>query len=227
LERVDLFDERMPYVEDWDLWLRMSHAGCQMDWLEEVVCKYRIHGGNMVRNALLMKQGMITMLDKLYAQPDPSPEILALRDSAYANVLLNAAARAYAANAPKEGKESLSQALELDPSLLNGDPPRVLNSLASFALSPLTENAEAFMDVLLNDMPESLSSIQWSTRKARGLLHAVAAFEHYRCREHLAVAKHVILALLHDPGWVRNRGLFSIMGRTLLEQGKLFMNARQ
>jgi hypothetical protein len=227
LERVDLFDERMPYVEDWDLWLRMSHAGCQMDWIEEPVCYYRIHGGNMVRNALLMKQGMITMLDKLYAQPDLSPEILALRDSAYANVLLNAAARAYAANAPEEGKESLSQALELDPSLLNGDPPRVLSSLASFALSPLTEDAEAFMDVLLNDMPEGLSLVNWSRRKARGLLHAVSAFECYQRQEEKAVARHVLLALTYDPRWMRNRGLFSITGRALWNQARSLIKRKQ
>jgi len=100
----------MRYIEDWDLWLRMSHLGCRMDWLREPVCSYRIHGGNMVRHAMLMKIGMITMFDKLYTHADLPAEILALRDPAYAHAYLNAAARAFAADAAAEGRECLASA---------------------------------------------------------------------------------------------------------------------
>jgi len=227
LIRVGLFDERIKGPDDWDLWLRMAQQGCQMTWLKEPVCKYRIHGGNMVRNALLMKTGMIIMLDKLFAHSDLPGEIMALRDQAYANVYLNAAARAYAAGAVKEGKAWLVNAVELNPALLEGNPPQVLDTLASFALTPLAGKATAFMDTLLSNLPGQGGIPRWSRRKARGLLHAVAAFEGYQRQEHLAVATHALLALLHDPGWVRNRGLFSITGRALWGQVKLLAGARQ
>ena len=102
-------------MEDWDLWLRMSYAGCRMDWLEEPVCYYRIHGGNMVRHARLMKAGMLTMFDKLFAQSELPVEVLAMRDQIYANVYLNAAARAYAAGDANEGKACLGNAIQLNP----------------------------------------------------------------------------------------------------------------
>lgn len=220
LERVGLFDESMRRIEDWDLWLRLSHAGCQMDWIEEPVCCYRIHGGNMVRDVLLMKNGMIAMMDKLFEQSKLPTEIIALRNAAYANIFLNAAARAYAVNAPDEGKESLAQAIAVDPSLLDGDPPHLLSSLASFALSPLVDNAEAFLDILLSNMPNNLLAIQYSKRQVRGLLRAISAFDCYQRGENMAVTRHALSTVLYDPKWLRHRGLVSVTGRAIWRQAK-------
>jgi len=216
LESAGLFDETMQRIEDWDLWLRMAHLGCAMDWIKEPVCYYRIHGGNMVRNVRLMKEGMVTMLEKLFSQPCLPAEIMALRDRAYANVYLNAAARAYAAGAVEEGKAWLTNAVELNPALLKGNPPRVLDSLASFALNPLAGDADAFMDMLMSNLPERDGIPRWSRRKARGLLHAVAAFEHYQRQAYKSVVREAISALSLDPSWLRNRGLISITGRSLV-----------
>lgn len=215
LERVGLFDEQMRYVEDWDLWLRLSYAGCRMEWLKRPLCCYRIHGSTMTRNVQLMKAGMLAMFDKFYAQPGLQPEVLALREAAYANVYLNAAARAYAAGEVKEGKECLARAVALDPSLAQGNPPRMLDSLASFALTPSVNHAETFMDVVVSNLPEGAGIPRYSRRKARGLLHAVAAFEHDGRREQVAAARDALAALLHDPSWARNRGLLSLIGRSL------------
>jgi hypothetical protein len=217
LERAGLFDETMRYVEDWDLWLRMSRLGCRMEWLEEVVCCYRIHGSNMARHAQLMKAGMLTMLDKLYVQPDLPSEIVDLRDRAYANVYLDVAARAYAAGDVEAGKECLAIAIEREPALLEGNPPRVLDSLASFAQGPLAGDANVFMERLVNHLPAGASLSHWSSiRKARGLLHAVAAFEHYEYQDYWRAVKEVALTLVRDPSWLRHRGLISIGGRALV-----------
>ncbi|MCC7354412.1 MAG: glycosyltransferase [Anaerolineae bacterium] len=215
LDKVGLFDETMRYVEDWDLWLRLSYAGCRMDWLPQMVCRYRIHGNTMTRNVQLMKAGMLAMFDKFYAQPDLPAEVLALRDAVYANVYLNTAARAYAAGDVEEGKECVARATALDPSLLQGDPPRVLGSLTSFALTPLVNDAETFMDMLVSNLPEGAGLPRYSKRKARGLLHAVNAFEHSRRDERRVAARHALSALLHDPGWLRNRGLLSLVGQAM------------
>jgi glycosyltransferase involved in cell wall biosynthesis len=209
LDKAGLFDENMRYIEDWDLWLRMSHLGCQMDWLKEPVCSYRIHGGNMVRHAVLMKNGMITMLDKLYADNDLPPGILALRGPAYGNIYLNAAARAFSASADNEGKDCLDNAFKHDLSLLNGNPPRFLSSLASFALSPLCNDADTFMYRLIGNLPESAGTLNWSKRKALSLLRATAAFDHYQHGEHKQAARKALSALALDPSWLRNRGLIA------------------
>jgi glycosyltransferase involved in cell wall biosynthesis len=208
LERVNLFDENMPYVEDWDLWLRISHVGCRMDWIKNIVCYYRLHNKNMVRNAFQMKQGMLRMLDKLYAQPNLPIEIVEMQNRAYANIYLNAAARAYASSDIGEGKEWLTKAIELDSNLLIGEPPRFLDNLASFALTPLAGNACFFIERVVENLPDRIDVPHWSKRKARGLLWAVTAFDSYRRQDYKNVSKYTFLAYCHDWVWMFNRGLF-------------------
>ncbi|NJM39418.1 MAG: glycosyltransferase [Anaerolineae bacterium] len=110
LDRAGGFDETMKRIEDWDLWLRLAHLGCKFAWLREAACYYRIHGSNMVRDVGLMRDGMLTMLDKLYAHDGLPADVLALRNKAYANVYLNTAGRAYAADTIEEGRAALGRA---------------------------------------------------------------------------------------------------------------------
>jgi glycosyltransferase involved in cell wall biosynthesis len=40
------FDEDLSGPEDADLWIRLAHSGCVFEYLDELTCKYRMHGGN-------------------------------------------------------------------------------------------------------------------------------------------------------------------------------------
>jgi glycosyltransferase involved in cell wall biosynthesis len=213
LEKAELFDEKMPYVEDWDLWLRMSFLGCQMAWLEKTVCYYRIHGGNMVRHAVLMKNGMLRMFEKLFSQPELPAVIKVLENQAIAYAYLNGAARAYAAGDALEGKDCLKRAIQLDPRLLAGIPPKALDSLISFALSSLCDDALKFVEQLAGNMPDELQS--WSARKLLGLLHAVSAFDGEKQGKQKAVFMSGMQAFWNDPSWLLNRGLVLITLRAL------------
>jgi len=209
LERVGLFDEEMRYVEDWDLWLRLSHAGCRMGWLRQSVCLYRIHGQNMVRDVHQMKLGMVHMLDKFYARLDVSEPLKRLRSRAYGNIYLNIAARALAGGLGSEAAASLAQAVAADPSLAGSDPPRFLQSLASFALSSWVVDAKAFMREAVNLLAVA-GLPAYSVREAHALLAATTAFDRYQQGEYGKVPGHVLLALARDSHWWRNRGLLSV-----------------
>ena len=160
------------------------------------------------------------MLDKFYAHPNLPPEVVALRERAYANVHLNAAARAYAAGAIADGQRWLATALGLDPALRAGEPPQAVASLTSFALTPLAGGAHRFLKTVLTNPPPGNALPRWSARKARGLLHAVAAFERHRQRATVTAAAHALVALACDPAWRRNRGLWSIAGGGLGRRAK-------
>jgi glycosyltransferase involved in cell wall biosynthesis len=216
LDRVGLFDESMRRIEDWDLWLRLSGAGCRMAWLEAVVCEYRLHGGNMVRDFLLMKAGMVRMLDKFYeAEPVPA-EAIALRSRAYGNIYLNAAGRALAAGDLQEGRNALAESFSCDPGLLEGEPPKALGSLASFALSPLCSDPQAFMGLLGQALCLEKRLPDWSERRLLGLLHAVRAFDGYEREGGWAVTLDALRAATMDLHWAGNRGLMAIAARSIL-----------
>lgn len=213
LERAGLFDESMRYVEDWDLWLRMASLGCRMAWLEQPVYLYRIHASNMVRQAVLMKNGMLYMFDKFFALPGLSAELSALRGTAYGHAYLNAAARSLAAGDGAEGKACLSAALENDPALLQNYPPLAIDTLASFALTPLCPDAKQFMALLAENLPAPLEG--WSRRKVFGTLYAVEAFERAQRRDGRGALGSALRAILHDPAWLRNRGLLAVALRSM------------
>jgi len=217
LERVGLFDESLRAAdEDWDLYLRLAHAGCEMRWLERPMCKYRIHASNVTRNPAAMKSGGLSVLDKFFADLTLPDEIKALQPLARSRVYLDAACRGYAGGFVQEAQADLQQAIELDPGLLDGHPPRALSAFASWALTPYVRDPSVFLDTVLSNLPDNAATLRWSRRRVRGLLRAVAAFEHYQCQKYRHVVKETISALALDPNWLCNRGLISIVGHSLV-----------
>ena len=213
--RAGWFDEGMKRIEDWDMWLRMAYLGCPCVWVTEAVCLYRIHGGNMVRDVALMCDGMIATMDKLFAHTDLPPNVVQQRNAVYAHAYLNGACRAYAAGLLDEGKNYLSRAIEVDPSLLQGGgvghPPKALNSLAAFSLLPLSGDSEKYITTVMHNLPDNATSLkQWSVRRAQGLVHAVAAFEAAQRAEKPVARKHAWMTFWRHPAWLRNRGLLRI-----------------
>ncbi len=207
LERAGLFDENMRYVEDWDLWLRMASMGCHMQWLKKPVYLYRMHASSMVRQAVMMKNGMIAMFDKFFARPELPPEAAPLRGKAYGHAYLNAAARAMAGGDGAEGKACLAAAFEHNPALLDGNPPAAIDTLASFALTPLCPDAKQFMALLAESLPAPLA--HWPRRRVFGALYAVQAFEK-AAHQQPGVMGYAVKAILNDPAWLRNRGLLKL-----------------
>lgn len=207
LDKAGLFDENMRFVEDWDLWLRMSLLGSRMQWLEKPVYLYRMHASSMVRQAVMMKNGMIAMFDKFFARPDLPPEAAALRGKAYGHAYLNAAARAMAGGDGAEGRACLTAAFEHNPALLDGNPPAAIDTLASFALTPLCPDAKQFMALLADSLPAPLA--HWPRRKVFGALYAVQAFEK-AVHQQPGVMGLAFKAILNDPAWLRNRGLLKL-----------------
>ena len=96
LEEVGLYDEELAANEDWDLWLRVARRH-PFAFVDRVLAHYRWHDGNLTGigspdfGAVLAAR--TRPLDKLFAEPDLPPAVLALRSSAYANVYLFRGAR--------------------------------------------------------------------------------------------------------------------------------------
>ena len=215
LDKAGLFDETMRYVEDWDLWLRLASMSCRMQWLKEPVYLYRMHASSMVRQAVMMKNGMIAMFDKFFARPDLPHEAAVLRGKAYGHAYLNAAARAMAGGDGVEGKACLAAAFENDPSLLDGNPPAAIDTLASFALTPLCPDARQFMALLADSLPAPLA--HWPQRRVFGALYAVQAFEKAAHQQPGALG-YAVKAIWNDPAWLRNRGLLKLAFASLRPQ---------
>lgn len=223
LDKIGLFDPDMHGADDWDVFLRLAQHGCPMVWLQEPVCYYRFHGSNMTQDVALMNSGIFKMLQKFFAQPDLPAEIINLHDTVYASAYVGAAARAFGALRAQDGREYLRQALELDPMLLSGTPPRWLDSLAAFALTPLVDDPMRYADVIATNLPEAANARLWTNSRIRGVVHAVAAFDQYEREKYDEVVTSGIQALKLDRAWLRNRGFCSIVIRSLARKIKAML----
>lgn len=216
LYKVGLFNESMRFVEDWDLWLRLAQAGCRMDWLKAPVCCYRYHGDSMVRNVPQMKAGMLRVLDNFYRQESLPESLRSLRDLAYAKVYLNVAARAFAGGHNEEGVACLAMAVKLNPDLRDGQPPRFLDALASFALQPLREDPVLFLQRIVQHLPQELASSICHPYETRAVFYGVSAFDAYERGAYRKAIIHAANAIKLDWRWLRNRGLLKILAQSAI-----------
>jgi len=211
LIRVGLFDAQQHYLEDWDLWLRLAYAGCLMAWEPAVVCLRTMHEGNMVRNAARMSAGLFRLLDRFFAQPDLPEDVRQQRDQVYANAHLFAAVRFFGAGTGADGEEHLIAAIRLDPTLSDDEPPRVLQSLASTALTHQVHNVEQYVAEVCHSLPKVSPRLARSPRQMRAIIRATAAFNDLANGRREQARLKAAWALLTDPVWLRNRGMLSIL----------------
>jgi glycosyltransferase involved in cell wall biosynthesis len=82
ISRVGLFD----YIygaEDLDYWLRALHAGCRIEALPEMMCRYRRHSSAISMGGLDGRRGIIELLRKWRNNPELTPEELEAVESYY------------------------------------------------------------------------------------------------------------------------------------------------
>lgn len=211
LERVQGFDSAFPAVEDWDLWLRLSFAGCPMAWEPGQVCSRTLHTASQVRNYHAMETGTRMLFDKVFALPGLPEQVKNQQTRILANMHLDCAVRAISAGATGEGENHLKQAITIDPLLLTGDPPQILDSLAGAALTHMVPDRAVFIQTLSSILPNVSPRLPSERRKLTALLSAVEAFDSRRNGRPWDARCQAARAAWLDPGWIRNRGLLRII----------------
>ncbi|MBR8827146.1 MAG: glycosyltransferase family 2 protein [Gomphosphaeria aponina SAG 52.96 = DSM 107014] len=78
LELVGGFDPQLCQTPDVDLVLRLAVLGCSGDWVRQVTVGYRQHSENVSRNSLQQVGELEFVVERFFAQPLLSPEILGL-----------------------------------------------------------------------------------------------------------------------------------------------------
>ena len=209
LLNIGLFDEKQHYVEDWDLWLRLSYAGCRMAWVPGIVCLRTVHEGNMTQNVDQMTNGRLRMFDKFFAQSGLPVALLQQRDRIFAGTQLNAAVRTYGAGA--DGIRHLIKAAQLDPTLIDGQPPVMLQAIASSALTKQVPNVDQYIMNMCLALPEVSPQLARTPRQMRAMIQAVAAFDEKAQGRHMHARLSAAQAILMDTAWLKNRGLIKIL----------------
>jgi ribosomal protein S7 len=176
--RVGGFATNLSGAADHDLWLRLAYAGCIMEWTREVLCRYRLHGSNMIGDASKQEADHLAQLDLFYSQPALTEEVRTQRSEAYALTYLAGAARKYGTGQSQAASQSLERAIALSPDLIEGEYPFLASALVAWAVNPVTGDPATFLERVLENLPASalrLRSLRQRMMCEAGIQSAVDA----------------------------------------------------
>jgi hypothetical protein len=219
-ERCGGFDRATEMAEDWDLFLRLAFAGCEMDWTGTIVCQYRQHVGNSIHDFAKQRCGATAALDKLFGQAGLPEAVAALERGARASAVMGVARRAAAVGSDDFVREALRSEGELRRT------PRWQRRGGSFAplglaslLEPLVRDAAtreadgSDRKAALADLPARWNVRTVEIRRALARVEMRQFFECVQLGDRTEAAAHLRAGLRDDPRWLANRGVVAFLLR--------------
>jgi len=209
VEGVAGFDSGLLHCEDYDLLLRLAHAGCRMAWSEEVVCGYRLHQAGRSHQFALRIRDWHRILDKVFSRPDLPPEIRARREEALRVVNREAALRAYAAGDVEQGAAYLSAFLAglkwtADTAQEVASTLGILASTPVWRMSPVE-----LVDFIWDHLPPEAGPLGPFRRLARARAAREAFFGAWQQGDRPAMRRTFWVVLRNEPRLL-DRGMLSI-----------------
>jgi len=210
LERVNGFNLTLSHLEDWDLWLRLSYASCRMAWIEDIVCSYRMHDGQTIRQATKQRDSTLAVLDSFFAQSDLLAELCGLKENVYAHAYVRSACREYGAGEDQIARSDLERALTLDPTLLGNDGEPLLSLLLGWVAHPVVGEPYQYVRRVFTHLPEAAFPLLRFRRKAFAQAAMFQFFRAHLRQDWKATRRHGLRGIWYDPSWLRNLGVISI-----------------
>ncbi len=208
-EKVGGFDESQHYVEDWDLWLRMVYAGCQIQYVQEILANYLISFGGVSSNTSSVCSATIRMLNKFFKHPNLPGEIKGLQNSALASVYLTAATREYEFDLITAAKSDLCQAYSTDLKL-KSDPELFVNAIYDRAVGPyITIDPHVFVKRIFDNLPSEAEHFRKFRRKVFSMVHLCLLFQARKNRNWRFVRKNAVAFFYYSPNRILDRGVLS------------------
>jgi glycosyltransferase involved in cell wall biosynthesis len=133
LEEIGFFDTRLEILEDWDLAIRASRF-CNLRSIEEPLTLYRTHPGNRSLNLDIHIAPGLSVLERLFDDPDLPEHVRAGRSLVYAHLYTMLAGGALKVGRYPDCVRWAFKALRADPRswrYMAGLPLRRINRLAS------------------------------------------------------------------------------------------------
>jgi glycosyltransferase involved in cell wall biosynthesis len=194
LEKVGLFDETLPWVADWDLWLRIALASYPFGCIQEPLCTYRIQRGSMQGNVAKQEQAVFALLDKVFSSPQLPPDLFTMHTQSYQAAHLWIGCRYYATGLWKDGQRSLAKATTLNPHLIQ-EPERLLRLLRNEALHPRVDDALRFLATVFDHLPRQAENLTQYRPQLEGEAMAALSLRAY-ASGNIAEAKRLFSAAI-------------------------------
>ncbi|MBI3243378.1 MAG: glycosyltransferase [Chloroflexi bacterium] len=215
LNQVGLFDPVCSSAADTDLWIRIARAGYAFGYVDEPLFQYRVVKDSMSRDHRKQARHELIRLEKFFSDTELPDDIKKLQPEAYSVLHYEFAAKHFSAGQIELAQGHLQQAIALCPALAS-DKEWLLEWIAGFALERYPDTAHQIIDSIFDNLPPEANTLRTLRRRAFGRYHVAAAFSEHQNRHLKNVRRHILPALLGDPGIIQNRGFISIAIKSLL-----------
>jgi predicted hotdog family 3-hydroxylacyl-ACP dehydratase len=216
LERIGGFDENLSVCEDQDLLWRLSAAGCWTVCIPKALTIVREQPASLTKSCYLYMADMSAYLDKIFNDPRMRAEVLAARDQVYAHQYITAAASAYQSGEPALGRDIMAQIITMSSGFTKQETESLAIRFVNFMAGRSVDELKDILGIVQQSLPErrlftrTFGNRMWYEFSMR------AAFEAFGRGERTEAGTYAIKAILHRPPGLRNRGLLSILLRSLI-----------
>jgi LmbE family N-acetylglucosaminyl deacetylase len=208
VEAVGGFIPNMGYQGHWDFYLRVAGSGYIYACCKKPVVMLRIHPNNVGTKHGEMLAGRIDVLNRLFTDPSMEWVPEGVHQKAFYQAYTDFAEIYYIDRDSDKGAECLNKALSYAP-LQFRDVERISSAVVDWSLDPEIEDPlKHARDLFASIRPSP--EIRRMRSKLLGQLNAHLAFRHYQVGELDQVWRHALGTVIHDPSWLRNRGLARI-----------------
>ena len=244
LDEVGPYREAFRYAQDYDLWLRIAEK-YEVACMPEPLVRIRFSPDSFSASRKAHQRAYIDLAIELGGQRRETGKDL-LQDSAGKRELdlerlakpttgslargwLRTGCLHYLLGDIPRAKQSIAKAIVHQPELLR-EADRIVEYVVGFGLSYATEldsrhGAVQFVHRVFSNLPPPMTHLTQLKSKATARVYITSAFESYETHDFSRVRRDLPLAIYHDPSWLRNRGVWSILVRSFV-RGLFFHKAQ-
>jgi glycosyltransferase involved in cell wall biosynthesis len=139
---------------------RLYMAGCKFAMIDRALNYRRYHKNRQVNNLVRQCEAERACQQIIFDDPRCPPEVQALRDIAASNIYSMWMYVAYLQGEYETAREFLRQTVRLNPWLLEGTPPHLLDDLVIDSIDDEGESLEDLLRRMFENLPQELESLK-------------------------------------------------------------------
>lgn len=223
LDTVGWLDENLHYAMDYDLWLRIA-LRFPAGRIAQPLANFRGHpGSKSFSNPKAFLADFLLIIDKTFESTFLPKDLLNLKKQAIVRAYMMTILLCYALHQEITGKELLQQLIDETPESFLGEDyiiEMVANTLVYNVATPWlgnqTTSSDQWLAKLFADLPKQAELPPRWKAKIQARVRVIFAFQAYARQDWTHVRSHIWSACLSDPSCLSNRGIRSILLRSII-----------
>ena len=138
---------------------RLYMAGCKFAMIDRVLNYRRYHRDRVIKNVARQCEAERTCQQIIFNDPRFPPELLALQEIASSNIYAMWSYVAYLQGDVDLGSELLASAVRLNPALLEGAPPTIVNDLIVDSIDGEHTHHENILKSMFENLPQEIRAL--------------------------------------------------------------------